>query len=491
MSQGSLKGGEENTLDFSQILFYCKEIVKRWWAVVLAGVLCAAIGFGAATARYVPKYTSSIMFVANNKAPTTSVAGQTSSDIMASASLAGSFKYVLTTSETLLTKVAENSGYKISAGDVSSFISVSAVEDTSIMYLTVTTTDPKVSYGVAKSYAENYQEILEKAFPSTMLTVVDEPSEAVSPNGDNSKVRYAIFGFLLGAMLACAYFAVSIWIKDTVKSAEDIKKSLGLSVIGSVSRMERKGKANADKPILVTDKQSGFTFVETFKLIRTKLDNLAERSGKKTFLVTSTFANEGKTTIAANIAITLAQAGKSVLLIDGDLRKPSVAKTIGYNAAGERGLYDVITGERTLADSIKYYEKYKLFLLASGAVVENSPEILSKEIVGDIIKAAEKEFDYVIIDSAPAEFMADASVLGQYADGILFVIRRNVAPMRKIRKAMENLDSSGTGVIGCVYNDAEKGVQGASGYGNSKYGYGKYGYGSYAADSDGKKKRKF
>lgn len=490
MNQNTFKSEEENTLDLSRVLFYCKEIVKRWWAVVLAAVLCAAVGFGIAAARYVPQYTSSIMFVANNKAPTTSVAGQTSSDIMASASLAESFKYVLTTSSTLLTKVAENSGYKISAGDVSSFVSVSAVEDTSIMYLSVTTTDPKVSYAVAKSYAENYQETLDKAFPSTTMTVVDAPAEPTAPNANNDKTKFAILGFFIGAILACAYIALFTWIKDTVKSAEDIRKSLGLSVIGSVARIERKGKGNTEKPILVTDKNSGFAFIETFKIIRTKLGNLAEKSGKKTFLITSTFASEGKTTTAANIAITLAQAGKSVLLIDGDLRKPSVAKTVGYNAAGEKGLYGVITGEFTLADSIKYYEKQKLFLLVSSVMVENPPEVLSKEIVGDIIQAAEKEFDYVIIDSAPAEFMADAAVLGQYADGILFVIRRNVAPMRKIRKAMENMDVSGTEVLGCIYNDAEKSLQTGTGYGSGKYGYGHYGYGSYT-DENGKKKRKF
>ncbi len=131
-------------------------------------------------------------------------------------------------------------------------------------------------------------------------------------------------------------------------------------------------------------------------MIRTKIEHTAQREKYKTFVVTSTAENEGKTTSAVNIALALAQNGKSVLLVDGDLRKPAVAKLLGINASEDGGVYGVVNGEKTLAEAIKYSEKYNLFLLVSGKPVFDPSEILSTDAMSDIIKSAEKEFDYII-----------------------------------------------------------------------------------------------
>ena len=153
-------------------------------------------------------------------------------------------------------------------------------------------------------------------------------------------------------------------------------------------------------------------------------------------MVTSTAENEGKTTSAVNIALALAQNGKSVLLVDGDLRKPAVAKLLGINASEDGGVYGVINGEKTLAEAIKYSEKYNLFLLVSGKPVFDPSELLSTDAMSDIIKSAEKEFDYIIIDTAPCGVVADASILSSYATEY-FCCQKRYGCSRRIKRAVE------------------------------------------------------
>lgn len=473
MDQKTISKTEQESVSFEVLMMYIRKVLKKWWIIALAAILLAAVGFAAAKITYVPKYSSQIMLVASNKNTALVTSGQSSSDFSASVSLAGNCKYIFTTTA-LTTKVANNCGYKVTAEQVKSFVRVQAMEDTSVMYLTVTTTDPEVSYAIANTYMRFYEETMTEAFPNTTLKAIDPPLLPDAPNANNNTLIYTVIGFLIGAVLSVLVLVGMMILKDTVMSADDIKNKLGLKIIGSVSHVARKGKKNEKQSILLTDRRSGFAFIEAFKLIRTKLEHTLLRKGKKTVAVTSTVENEGKTTTAVNIALALAKNGKEVLLIDGDLRKPAVAKALNINAADDTGIAGVVSGSKTLAESIKYSEKYNLYLLLSGKGIPDPSELFATQQMEDIIAAAKKEFDYVVIDTAPCGIVADTAILAGLCDSILMVVRQDTASARRIKRAMENLDNSGTEIIGCVYNDAKAGL------GNNRlshrYGYG-YGYG--------------
>lgn len=311
----------EDGISLDTALMYLKKLIDKWWIIAISAVACALLGFIVATATYVQNYSSQVMFIASNKSQAITVAGQTSSDLNASVSLAESFKYVFTTTQ-LSSTVAKSCGYKITPEDIKEFVSVNSIEETAIIYLTVTTTDPKVSYAIAEAYVQNYSSAIETAFPNTSLTVIDPPLVAEKPNNDNSKLIYTILGFLVGAAAACLTIIAVVIFKDTIKNSEDITSKLGMKLLGVIGKVGKRSKKDDTKQgILITDKRSGFAFIESHKLIRTKIEHAASRNGYKAIVVSSTMENEGKTTNATNIALSLAQNGKSVLLIDADLRK--------------------------------------------------------------------------------------------------------------------------------------------------------------------------
>ena len=388
-------------IDFQSIAQYAIRLLQKWWAILLSAVICASVGFVVAKLTYVPKYTSTMRFVIDNKGENTQAVSTSSSDITAGISLAKNYQYIMTETNSLMNLVAENCGYELNGkaltgANVKGMIKSTLVEDTAIIAISVTSTDPDVSYAVAKSYVNNYAVITDKAYQNTKAILIDEPVKATKANADNSTFLYTLLGFFAGAGVVALAICIIIFVKDTVKVPDDVTNKLGQKIIGSVVHLK---KSSEDKSLLITDKKTGFMFIESFKLIRTKLENIAKRHDYKMFVFTSAMANEGKTTVATNTALALAKTGKSVLLIDADLRKPSVCKELGISATDDLGLPGVVTGERTLSDSIKYFEKFNLFLLVTNQPIAESAELLSADEMSGVMSAIREEFDYVI-DSA-------------------------------------------------------------------------------------------
>ena len=253
--------------------------------------------------------------------------------------------------------------------------------------------------------------------------------------------------------------------------------------------------------------------MESFKAIRTKIENIKAEKGYKAFVVTSTYEDEGKTTVAVNIACSLAQKGKSVLLIDSDLRKPAVLHAVGVKSDTRYGLIPIIKGTSTYVDSIKFIKSLGIFVLPTGGISLKSTEVLDTDKVKAVIEQARKEFDYIIIDSPPAHVVSDSLVIAPLADGIIYNIRRDYAKVSEINRTLDEIRGADIDIIGAVftmsageensryyrrkgylryggyygrygrYGRKKKNSSGGGygyGYGyGSGYGYGGYGYGGY------------
>ena len=363
---------------------------------------------------------------------------------------------------------AECKSYPKTADQVAKMIAVSRKTDSSIIDMTVTASSPEEAYELAQAVKDTYKDVV-RVYSGGSIHLCDEPELPTKPDKSVGTVRNAIIGALAGAVICALIIIIRDSARNTVRSQEDIQNKLQLNVIGEVSQVpsgERfyKKSAHGDRELLITDKACGFAFVETYKAMRTKLELLNGRRGYKSFVVSSTGANEGKTTVAVNLSLALAQNGYSVLLVDADLRKPSVLKNLGISNLSGNGIADVVNGAKNSSDAIKYIEKYKMFVLAGDESITDPTEMLSNAKTGEFIAAAREKFDYIIIDTPPIGIVADAAICAKYTDSSIFVIREDVFPVPAILEAVSDLTQGGTDLAGCVYNistDRSKG-----GYGN-------------------------
>ncbi len=453
------------------LLLLLETAIKKWWLILVSVVVAASLGLGIAAITTEPTYTSNLSFTAYNKdaSEVTSV-----NDVNTSIMMANTFKYILE-GRTVCDKVAQSCSFNITGSQVANYIRAETQTDTNIIIVSVTTDSKEKSYEIAKGIAECYEEIAVEVYPNATLKMYEAPLMPESSDSQVSFLLFSLIGGVIGLALAIIGIIIANAVHDTVQTADDIQLKLDANLIGTVDNVKSKKNKNKLKRLLITDRTLGFSFIESYKAIRTKIETYCSRNSHKVIMVTSANENEGKTTVAMNLALSLAQNGKSVLVIDADMRKPAVCKFLNLNVSPDCDLANVISGKTELSDAIKYVEKHKLFILATVDANDEPTEILSSQQMSKLIKAARNEFDYVIIDTAPASVVADANILSNFADAAVLVVREDFAACARIRNVLDDIGSNKAEIIGCIYNNASSGgVRGV--YSKYKYGYG-YGYG--------------
>lgn len=233
--------------------------------------------------------------------------------------------------------------------------------------------------------------------------------------------------------------------------------------------------------MLVIEKSPKSVPAEAYRTLRTNIQYASFDKELRRILVTSSGPGEGKSTTAANLALSIAETGKSVLLIDCDLRKPSVHKK--FKISNEKGVTNFLLGEVTFEQATKVY-KNKLFIMTAGTIPPNPAEMLSSNKLKNFLKKVSDQFDMVIIDSPPVMAVTDAQILSTITDGVILVITSGQTEKAMAIKAKESLKKVNANIIGVVLNRLKE-------ENGKSYGYGYYYY--YNEDEDGevrKKKRK-
>ena len=209
---------------------------------------------------------------------------------------------------------------------------------------------------------------------------------------------------------------------------------------------------------VLTDPKIDEKFLESFRMIRNKIEYSAHTYHMKTFLITSALAGEGKSTVAVNLALSLAQAGKKVVLIDCDLRHPTDRKILDLDSGD--GLAEILEKKVKMSEcligstELGLPSDVELLFLPGGSTMKDGSEFLGTELMKQIIEKMEEWADYVILDSAPAGLLTDAVVLAQYADGAIFVVRKDFARVDYIMDGMEHLAESRIQIVGGILNGA-------------------------------------
>ncbi len=231
----------------------------------------------------------------------------------------------------------------------------------------------------------------------------------------------------------------------------------------------------------VADENAPFTYVEAYKMLCTNLEFITAAQDCKKLMITSTLANEGKTNVSVNLALTLAGYEKKVCLVECDLRRPSVHRFLKANRNSE-GLTNVLKGEVELKKAIKNVSGTSMDILLSGSTPPNPSELLASNKMKELIDELEGMYDYVIYDTPPVLLVTDAAALGKYMNGALLVVKHNSTEKGLVLKAKSNLDSAGVKILGAIYSIySEKSAGSYSKYSSYNYYYyygGYYGYGN-------------
>ena len=451
----------EQKLDLFVLLDdFLKEAKKRLALAVVLVLVCSAGMVGYRYMTYSPVYAATVSFTVKVANPMYS--GISSYNTKTAEQMAATFPYILT-SGVLQERVKEHLGISYLPS-----VSVSADATSSIITMQVTDSDPQRAYDVLNAVITYYPEIAEFVVGSTVLVLLDESGVPSQPVNTVNLKSPALKGAMTGGLLWAALVAILAMAKDTIHNEEELKRILSTPCISQIPAVKLTRRA----PCPLVHKSRRYPgFAEAIRLLRRRIEKLKEEQGTKVLLVSSAIPGEGKTTVSVNLAISLAKKGSRVLVIDCDLRNPSVAKVLQMSC--RNSLMDYLQGKQTVRDILSPTDVENLFVISGGAGVKNYAEQLSQERIARLVQAARNLFDYVILDTPPCSLLADAAEVAKLADCGIMVIRQDYASREQILDGIRRLGDGNLPLIGCAINGVQKSLSGGYGY---SYGYG-YGYG--------------
>ncbi|MCK0173770.1 polysaccharide biosynthesis tyrosine autokinase [Mycolicibacterium sp. F2034L] len=271
----------------------------------------------------------------------------------------------------------------------------------------------------------------------------------------------------LGAILGIGLAFLRDRLDNTVKDRKTLEAITGTGVVGNIPLDKERRKHAA-----ITFETDNSPIAEAFRKVRTNLQFVAVDNPPRVIVVTSSVPSEGKSTTAINIALALAEADNKVVIVDGDLRRPTLHKHL--NAIGSVGFSTVLSGGATLSEALQQTRFPGLTVLTSGTIPPNPSELLGSQSARKLLNDLRGEFDYVVVDSTPLLAVTDAAILAAGADGVLVIACYGRTKREQISHAVQSLESVAAPVLGAVLTMTPT-------RGNASYGYG---YGYYSEDAE-------
>lgn len=450
-------------------------IKKHWRFIPILACICSVVLVAHTYKTYTPQYKASATFTVSPRE--SNISAYTTNSI-STQQLEKTFPYIITSAP--LTKVVtEDLGLSSMPGSVTA----SAVKDTNLFTITVVTNNYEMSYNVLKSVINNYPTVAEYVIGDTDIVLVVPPTASAVPINTVSYRKQALLGVAIGTLLSIIAIMLIEVFNTTVRHPDDIEYHLNSKKLGSVIKVVNKKSSKTEDVVSLNNLHVDARFKESIFSIRNSIIKSCEENKIKSFMITSTGAGEGKTTISSNLAISFAKKRYNTIIVDCDLRNPSLRHQFNISEnENSLGIVDVVTGKCNLEDALLKLNKSELYILPGTVPVENASELMGSKQMVELIKALEKMFDYVIIDAPPVGIVSDALEIKDHIGGVMFVVRQDYIKVSKIIDAISSFGLSKICILGCVFNMAS-GVFGTKGYG--RYGYNSYGgygrYGNYSS----------
>jgi succinoglycan biosynthesis transport protein ExoP len=423
--------------------------LRAGWRYVAAGLL-----LGLAVAAFLNwsaerKYESTTHFFVD-VAPTTAEGTDPNGNQQFAQQRVISYVQVLTGRE-LAQGVVDELDLPVSAADLTEMITATPLPDTVVLEVTVTDTSPERAQRIAGSVATQFVSRVQQletpegaATPTVTVDVMEPPtfeSTPVSPATERTLALGGALGLLAGLGLAL----LRGHLDRTVRSDEEAVASGDTEILGRVPAHRQVTRRHISSG---ADHQSDVA--EAFRTIRVNLQHLGPGEHPRVVVVGGALAQDGASTVAVNLAVSLARAGSRVVLVDADLRRPRVARQLGLPAG--RGLTDVLSGDATLRDVVRPWGDSTLTVLDAGPLPPDPAEQLGSPVMRSLLETLRTEYDYVIVDGPPLLSVVDGAVLSALADGCLVVTRFGQTTRDQLADATSTVRRVRAKVLGAVLN---------------------------------------
>ena len=454
---------------------YLRILHKNWIIIVALSLLGIA---AASTVSIVatPKYVSSTELYVSVRSGVDSA----TSELVQGTSFARQAvtSYVsIVNSARVLEPVIDDLGLDVTSQQLAARVTAASPLNTVLIQISVTDDDPVMAANIANSVGENFIDVVVNALEKpegggasmVKIETVEPALPAAKPASPNVPLNL-VLGLLVGLAVGIGTAVLRTVLDTRIHSSHDVELVTDKPLLGGISF-----DPDAQKRPLVVHVDPRSPRAESFRTLRTNLQFLNVDSGPRSFVVTSSVPGEGKSTTAANLAISLAETGARVALVDGDLRLPRLAQYMGIE--GAVGLTDVLIGRAQLSDVLQKWGRAQLYVLPSGRIPPNPSELLGSGNMKRLLLSLTTDFSYVIIDSPPLLLVTDAAVVSKLADGAILVAASGRTKRAELAAAVRALDHIGSKLLGVVITMLPT-------KGPDAYGYGTYAYGDTSAFAD-------
>ena len=433
----------------------------NWW-LVLSGLVAGGVLAATLSLLMTPVYTARIqLFVSTSESMSTS---EVLTGSQFSQQRVTSYAELLA-GEELAARVIDRLELSVTPEELAAGITASAVPDT--VLLDVTVTDPSASGArdIAEAVGVEFRRFVRELetpagtdLSPVKVTVVDRPELATSPS-EPQVPRNVALGVLAGLFLGAAAAVARARLDRSVRDPDEVAALAGAPVIGTILQDPSLATGH------VIQRSSSSRSAEDYRQLRTNLQFLNVDDPPKVIMISSALPSEGKTTVAINLSLALAESGRNVALVEADLRRPKVSRYLGLVSGV--GLTNVLAGTAEIDEVVQIHGSHDLTVLAAGPMPPNPGDLLGSVHMSALLDKLRAAHDFVIVDAAPLLPVADSTGLAPFVDGVLLSVRYGTTHKAHVREAGATLDRVRARALGVILNivPPKAAIATAQGYG--------------------------
>lgn len=444
-----------------------RDFLHNWWLFLLAAITALLLLSSYENLAYKEYFTSSATMVVSAKGKGTTDAY---ADLTTTTGMAQVFSDIFS-SNVLRELVAKE--LNVAAGTFS--VQANIIPETNLLIVQVSGDNPRIVHQAIGEVLDHCTEVSEYVFSNAVLDVLQRPTVTVNPSNSFSSEKYEKLAVLGAVALMAAIIGAMSVIRGTVKTEAAARRRIKGKKLALIGHEEKNRTLKAKiqsltKAILITNPTTSFGYLESFQKLSFRIHSDMKAKKQKVLLVTSIGENEGKSTVASNIALALAKSGKNVVLADLDLRRPAIYKIFDIAHNKHSGLWK---------ETCRLNGAQSLELILNAKPAKKTVNYLEKAGVAALLEEERQNADYIIIDTSPVSVGADAELILPYADAVLLVIKQDWSYITEINQFIDVISKRNKEFLGYVLNDFENKIP--VGRKQYDYGYGKhyekYGYG--------------